>query len=167
MQSLAVIHTYAAPTGDETLTEDDTFEVLEELLPAQNQSFVLGLKLKLQVHDVEAIYTKYSEPSDRLLHVIIAVLRQAEPGPTWRAIINALKNPVIGLAALAKRLEAAHFHVVAETTGMSPMTLAPPISDWCIIVMSLSSQTQSLQTTLLLVMMRSSQSILLDLILLV
>ena len=43
--------------------------IVDELLPVQN---MLGLGLNLPVHDVEAIHSTYSNPRDRLLHVIIA-----------------------------------------------------------------------------------------------
>ena len=106
-------------------------DVLEELLDAQHQSYVLGLKLKLPLHDVESIHLTYLQPRDRLLQVIIAFTQQAA-NPTWRTITNALKNPVLNLPNLAKRVEAAHFpdptstRVVSETapTGISIIPVA-------------------------------------------
>ena len=99
----------AAPTGDEPLTPDSAVNVLEEILEAQNQSYVLGLKLKLPLHVADGIYEKYSRPRDRLLQVITAFLHQMDPRPTWRAIIAALRSPVVNLPQLAMRVEAAHF----------------------------------------------------------
>ena len=99
----------AAPAEDVTLTERDADAVLEELLPAQTQSYVLGVKLKLETHEIEAIHMRYLDPRDRLLHIIIAFLRRAEPRPTWRVIVDALSSPVVNLTALAERVEAAHF----------------------------------------------------------
>ena len=126
---LASTFSNAAPAEDVTLTDRDTDAVLEELLPAQTQSYVLGMKLKLQLHEIEAIHVRYSEPRDRLLQIIIAFLRQAEPRPTWRVIVNALNSPVVNLTALARRVEAAHFpdptatrDMVLETTGKPQAT---------------------------------------------
>ena len=65
--------------------------------------------MNINPSDVEAIRATYQQPKDRLLHIIIAFLQQAETRPTWRAIIDALKSPVVGLTALARRVEAAHF----------------------------------------------------------
>ena len=103
--------------------------------------------MNVKPRDVEAIQATYQQPKDRLLHIIIAFLQQAEPRPTWRAIVDALKSPVVGLTALAMSVEAAHFpdptatrYEVAETTGMSPS--APLISDWCSHV-SIISDTES------------------------
>ena len=121
----------AAPTGGETLTPNDAVKVLEELLPAQNHSHMLGLKLGLPLHDVESIQSNYHDPRDRLLKVISEFLRQEQTGPTWRVIVDALRSPVVNLPALAQKVEATHFpdptstrDVVAETTtGMTPLQL--------------------------------------------
>ena len=136
-----------APAIDDTLKPDEASDVLDELLPAQNQSYVFGLKLKLPPHDVEAIHCKYLDPKERLLHILLAFTNQVEPRPTWRVIVEALRTPAVNRPALARRVEAAHFpdptatrDVVAETTGMSPS--APLISDWCSHV-SIISDTES------------------------
>ena len=100
---------FAAPTGDDSLTPDDAVNVLEEILEAQNQSFALGLKLKLPLHVVDGIYEKHSQPRDRLLQILTAFLQQVDPRPTWRAIVAALRSPAVNLPQLAMRVEAAHF----------------------------------------------------------
>ena len=142
-----------APVADETLKTDDAPKILEELLEAQNHAQLLGLMMNVKPRDVEAILTTYQQPKDRLLYIILAFLQQAEPRPTWRAIVEALSSPVVGLTALARKVEVAHFpdptrDVEPETIGMSPS--APFISGHH----NVSSQTQSLQPTPLVVMMR-------------
>ena len=121
---------------DETLKPEDAGKILEELLDAQNHAHLLGLMMNVKPRDVEAIQMTYQQPKDRLLHIIIIFLQQAEPRPSWKVIVDALKSPVVGLTALARRVEATHFldstathDVVAETTGMFPS--ATLISDWC------------------------------------
>ena len=66
---------------------------------------MFGLKLV----EVEAICKMHQDPKKRLCQIILAFLRQTEPLPTWRAIVNALRSPIVNLTALAKRVEAAHF----------------------------------------------------------
>ena len=110
-----------APTVDEVLTPDDAVEVLEELLDAQSQSYVLGLKLKLPLPVVDAIFSTYAEPRDRLLQVIIAFTRQVE-NPTWRAIADALRSPALNLISLANRVEAAHIPDPTATRDREPET---------------------------------------------
>ena len=115
---------YTAPTtGGEVLTPNDAIKVHEELLPAQNKSFQLGLKLNLESHQVEGIHSTYSEPENRLLQVVMLFLNQ-EPRPTWRVIVDALKSPAVNLIHLARTVEAAHVHdatsaLVPEASGRS------------------------------------------------
>ena len=99
-------------------------DIVEEILPAQNDSFELGLRLKLPHHEVEGIHSTHSDPRSRLLHVILAFLNQAEPRPTWRVIVDALRSPAVNLPRLANKVEATHFpdptpsrDVVTETTS--------------------------------------------------
>ena len=111
-----------ATTGSGVLTQNDAVQVLEELLPAQNQSYELGLKLKLPPHEVESIHSTYSEPRQRLLRIIMLFLNQVDPQPTWRVIVDALKSPVVNLPQLARAIETAHFADItsaslSETTG--------------------------------------------------
>ena len=110
----------AAPTGDESLTPDDAVNVLEEILEAQNQSFVLGLKLKLPLHVVDAIHSTNLLPRDHLLQVLIEFTKPVDPRPTWRAIVDALRSPAVNLPQLAMRVEAAHFPDPAATRNTSP-----------------------------------------------
>ena len=112
--------------GDDTLTPGDAVYVLEEILEAQNKYFELGLKLKLQYHEVDAIHSSHAQHSAtrRLYEVLVAFTKQVEPRPTWRVIVDALRNPVVNLPHLAESVEAAHFPKPtrapeAGTTGMA------------------------------------------------
>ena len=108
-----------AVAEDEVLTPDDAINVTEELLPAQNESYNIGLKLNLLHHEVEAIQSTYPRPPDFLLHIIIRFLERTEPRPTWRVIVGALRSPSVKQQALAKRVEEAHFLNL-------PVTREPP-----------------------------------------
>ena len=116
---------YTAPTtGGEVLTPNDAVKVLEELLPAQNQSYELGLRLNLKPHEVKSIHATFSYPRKRLLQIVLEFLNQVEPRPTWRVIVDALKSPAVNLPQLAMTVEAAHFPdttpaVVPEASGRS------------------------------------------------
>ena len=103
--------------GDETLTPDDLMDIFEELLPAQNQSYTLGIKLRLNPYVLDDIHQNTRRPSDRLLGVIMTFLKNSDPRPTWRVIINALRSPVVGLKVLADQVEAAHLPDTTPTTG--------------------------------------------------
>ena len=101
----------------ETLTPDDTGDVLEELLTASNESYELGLKLGVPQYVVEGIHKTYPSQKTRLLYVIIEFLKQRRP--TWRVIIDALRNPIVKLHTLADRVEAAHLPSHAEPSTLS------------------------------------------------
>ena len=109
-----------APSGDDILKESDAGNILEELAEAQNHAHLLGLMLKISPWDVEAIQKKHKEPVDKLYDIIRAFLKQAEPPPTWRAIVNALRSKIVNLTALSKRVEAAHFP--DPTASRDPLT---------------------------------------------
>ena len=98
------------------LTVDDVLKVFEELLPAQDQSYELGLKLNLPPHEVESIHSTYTEPGKRLLQVIIQFLNQLEPRPTWRVIVDALKSSVVNLPQLGRAIEEKYFPNPASTS---------------------------------------------------
>ena len=152
-------YTNTAPTGDDTLQPDDAVIILEELLEARNDSHTFGLKLNLPVHEVEAIFTKYSDPRDRLLQIIIAFLRRAKPRPTWRVIVAALRSDAVGLTALARRVEAAHFPDLAATRDVVPETTGKSLSV-PLTCMShfLSFQSLHQQPIFMMMVMRSSQN---------
>ena len=99
----------AAPAEDAILTERDALNILEELVEAQNSANLLGLMLSIKPSEVEAIQAMFQNPKERLCQIILAFLRQAEPPPTWRAIVIALRSKTVNLTALAKKIEATHF----------------------------------------------------------
>ena len=100
-----------AATGDKTLSLDNAATVLEELYEARNHSRFIGLKLGVPQH---VINIEYSASHDRLYNVIVEYLKQVEPRPTWRAIVDMLKSPLVNLPHLAKKIEAKY--CVAPTT---------------------------------------------------
>ena len=97
-------------------------------MAGQNSAHLLGLMLNVKPHDVEAIQNKYQDPRDRLYHIIIAFLRQAEPRPTWRVIVGALRSRTVNLTALAERVEAAHFPDLAATRDVVPENTGKSLS---------------------------------------
>ena len=110
-----------APAVDETLKSDDVTGILDELVEAQNHSYVFGLKL-LPPHKVEAIHRQYRDPEERLLHILLAFTKQIQPRPTWSVIVEALKAPAVNLPDLARRVEADHFPDPTSTRDVVPKT---------------------------------------------
>ena len=104
-----------------TLSQDDAVEIVEELLPAKNQSVFLAGKLKIPDHTVETIHKEQTDQKERLYRVIQEFLKQVEPRPTWRIILDVLRSPVVNLPRLAEDIERRHgFHTPASEPT-SPM----------------------------------------------
>jgi hypothetical protein len=110
-----------AEGSEVTLSQRDIADVLEELLEAQTHSFELGLKLKLEIHVLEAIHKEQISAKKCLLKVLAEFLKQTQPPPTWRVIIDALNSRVVNLPQLANRLEAAHFPEPTSTQDVAPI----------------------------------------------
>ena len=94
---------------DELLTENDAHSILKELMEAQNEAHLLGLEWKIPPHEIEAIEKEHRKPIDILLNIILKFLRQANPPPTWRVIVDALRSPTVNLTGLASKVETSHF----------------------------------------------------------
>ena len=87
-------------------------KILDELLPARNKSFLLGIRLLPDHCAVEALENRYTDTKVRLFHVIVEFLNGVEPRPTWRVILDALRSPVVNLPRLAEDIERRHgFHM--------------------------------------------------------
>ena len=95
--------------------------VLDEVLKAENRSYVIGLKLKLPEHVVESIHTVQKYPRDQLLHILIEFSKRVEPRPTRRIIVDVLKSPSVNLPYLAKEIED-KYCVFTSTSAVPPET---------------------------------------------
>ena len=95
------------PTNE--LQEEDLVDVLGSLMKAMDKAYVLGLNLGLRPYEVRSICDNNAKPEDRLTRIIEMFLKEAEPVPTWRIIINALRSDLVNLPRLAKEIEDARF----------------------------------------------------------
>ena len=119
-------HSFVA--GDETLKEGDLGEVVEAILDAKDKAYEIGLKLKLPPSEVKSICKTHQDPQERLTAVIDCSLKQVEPRPTWRLIVEALRSPLVNLPRLAEEVEANNFPnttCVVPRNGME-IHLHPP-----------------------------------------
>ena len=87
------------------LSDQDVAQVVKELFDVQTQSDRFGRVLKLPKATVDSIHQQYSDPRDRLFRIIDEFVKQVEPPPTWRVILEALRNPLIGQGNLAQQIE--------------------------------------------------------------
>jgi hypothetical protein len=78
--------------------------VFEELLPVQTEAYLLGLSLKLQSFEIEAIVNQYARSKERLYEVLKTFFQRAKTPPTWRTFIEALDSKTVEHHSLAAEL---------------------------------------------------------------
>jgi hypothetical protein len=96
----ATVATPQASAAQELLTV-----MYEALIPAQNGSHFLGLKLGLPPHAVQAIHSQHHNPKDRLLQVLTEFLQQVDPDEAWSTVVTALRSRTVNLPRLAIEIE--------------------------------------------------------------
>ena len=96
-----LISAFPVDIMDRKLSHDDVTGIVEELLDVQTKSKIFGHLLKIPRGSINSIHQQYSDPQDCLFHVIDEFVKQVEPKPTWRLILTALRNRLIGEYALA------------------------------------------------------------------
>ena len=98
----------ATPTTDvmdKTLNKDDATDIVRRLLDLQSKAKTLGRLLKLSKATIDVTPQPTSDPQAPLFFVIDEFLKQVEPRPTWRFILNTLRDPLFGEHSLAQEIE--------------------------------------------------------------
>ena len=103
--------------GD-VLNAEDVPAVVREIFDVRKESEILGRVLKVPKATVESIHLQSSRPKDRLLHIIDEFVKQEEPSPTWRVIVDALRDPLINQPRLAQDIERRFCPLPSAATGM-------------------------------------------------
>ena len=87
------------------LTPDDLGDILEAVWEARVKWFNIGLKLGISVGTLNAIKKNNNQdPEDCLTAMLEYWLNNGKPKPSWTAVANALKSPMVGYAQLAEQL---------------------------------------------------------------
>ena len=84
----------------------DLDTLVTELYEARTKWYFVGLKLKVPADVLDTIESESDDQAERLLRVLKAALKRVEPRLTWRAVVEALRSPTVGLQQLAKTIEA-------------------------------------------------------------
>jgi hypothetical protein len=118
----------SSPPDSDSLKDTDEGEIFEELQSAMNHTQFLALKLKIPSFTTDSIHSQYPNPKDRLLHTIKAFLKQVDPEPTWKTIVEALRSRSVNLPRLALELEQRHCPSTAGQPQSSTLCAAhtPP-----------------------------------------
>ena len=93
-------------------------DLLDALQEKAAKWSLIGIQLNLSPDELEIIRAD----SDGVVGCLTGVLRKwqskTDPQPTWKAVIEALKSPALGEAALAKKLEQRLAPSAAQSNGI-------------------------------------------------
>ena len=100
------------------MNQDDVPKVVCEILEVQTKSKTFGRVLGLPKVTVDSIHQQNSDPQEQLLGIIDEFVKQVEPSPTWRVIVEALRNPLIGHPSLAQKIEHKYCPLSLQSKGV-------------------------------------------------
>jgi len=83
-------------------------KVFNEIFPCRAKWYNLGLQLQVDVGTLDCFKAQYGDPGDQLREVARMWLTTSD-NPTWQAMVEALKSPVIEEARLAKELQQKYY----------------------------------------------------------
>ena len=90
-----------------SLSINDLNDVLKAIWDARAKWESIGLSLGILYADLEVIKQEAGPSIDARFRAMVEFwLTRKEPRPTWAALVDALKSPVVGLIALAHRIQA-------------------------------------------------------------
>lgn len=90
---------------DRTLVLNDVYVLNEELYDVCDKFEIMGKLFKLSEGTLDAILQRSRRSDVRFSEVLTEFVRQDNPRPTWRIILDALNNPLINNPRLAEQIE--------------------------------------------------------------
>ena len=87
------------------LTVDDLKAVRTSLWDACAKWKDIGIELDMKIPRLEAIESNHHDVGSCLTAMLTDWLKQTTPQPTWEALVDALKSPVVGCAHLADTIQ--------------------------------------------------------------
>ena len=110
---LAVEHpTYCYSTVTETiptLSDKDIKRVRIDIYEARAKWYDIGIELEIPTGTLKSIKSMYDSPAECLVEMLDTWLKQVDPKPSWRLLINALEQPAVGEERLAERLKQKYY----------------------------------------------------------
>ena len=94
--------------SDRSFGEADVPKIYNEIFDVRSKSERFGRALGLPKGTVDSILGECQKPENRLLRIIDEFVRQLEPIPTWRIIVDALRTPLVNEPQLAQQIENKH-----------------------------------------------------------
>ena len=87
-------------------TEPRLLDLLEELYPVCTSWYNIGLHLQIPYTTLDHFKQMYTDPLELMREMLRHWLDTAvNPPPTWKAVITALRSPLVNKSHLAEQLE--------------------------------------------------------------
>ena len=107
---------------DRTLNSKDSTDIARRLVGLENKAQNLGRVLELPKYIIDITPPPSPVTHAAILYIIDELLKQVEPRPTWRVILAALRDPLVGEAGLAREIERS----LMEGSAVSTVPVAQP-----------------------------------------
>ena len=114
-------------------TEPSLGPLLNELHPVRASWYVIGLELGIPYRIMSWFNQMYSNPLDLLREMLKYWLQRAVgPRPTWKAVVTALRSPLVREKNIAARLEEKYCAPVHYISKLSKSGFCTYIFSLCI-----------------------------------
>ena len=107
---------------DRTLNSKDSTDIARRLVGLENKAQNLGRVLELPKYIIDITPPPSPVTHAAIIYIIDELLKQVEPSPTWRVILAALRDPLVGEAGLAREIETS----LMEGSAVSTLPVAQP-----------------------------------------
>ena len=87
------------------LSTKDLKTVRKELFDAATKWYDIGLEVGLECSTLDNIKGMYQDNQDCLREMIKCFLKQVNPKPTWKIVVDALKDKAVNYGQLAEAIE--------------------------------------------------------------
>ena len=87
------------------LSINDLGAVWEAAFESRTKSYDIGLILKVPVDTLDSIAAQFDAPREKFREILKVWLKTATK-PTWQAVVDALRSPIVGESSLATNIEA-------------------------------------------------------------
>ena len=91
------------------MSDKDIKCVRRELYEARVKWYHIGIELELATSTLKCIKSMCDSPAECLVEMLDTWLKQVDPKPSWRLLINALEQPPVGEKQLADKLKQKYY----------------------------------------------------------
>ena len=91
------------------MSDKDIKRVRRDIYEARAKWYDIGIELEISIGTLKSIKSMCDSPAECLVEMLDTWLKQVDPKPSWRLLINALEQPTVGEERLAERLKQKYY----------------------------------------------------------